>query len=238
MGKYYNKLSKDVRFKEGLNACMNCGVCTAICPAAEFYDYDPRQICNILLSRDEKKIEELLETDTIWYCGQCVSCKSRCPRGNVPALLISALRKLSQEEGLFVNSEKGRQQFAVLKTVGKNIINTGYCVHVDHVDPKLHPEQGPVWKWLFENIAEIDEKIGANYNKDGPGALRKIPVENLNEIRRIFEVTGGMEFFKKISEHSEKKAKEMNLNLEEGNNKNNEYFFHVYIENSNRKKTI
>ncbi len=234
MGKYYQKLAKDVRFKQGLNACMNCGVCTAICPAAEFYDYDPRQVCNILLSRNEEKITELLETDTIWYCGQCVSCKSRCPRGNTPALLISALRKLSQEEGLFVKCEKGRQQFAVYKTIGKNILETGYCVHVDHVDPKLHPEQGPVWKWFFENIADIDKKIGANYNKDGSGALRKIPEKNLDEVRRIFEVTGGMVFFDKISDYSVKKAKEMNMVID--NNNKDEYFFHVYIANSERKK--
>ena len=44
MENYYELLMQDIRFEEGLNACMNCGVCTAICPAAEFYDYDPRKI--------------------------------------------------------------------------------------------------------------------------------------------------------------------------------------------------
>lgn len=37
MGNLYQLLSEDVRFSECLKACMNCGVCTAICPAAEFY---------------------------------------------------------------------------------------------------------------------------------------------------------------------------------------------------------
>ena len=41
MGKYFDMLMEDVRFREGLNACMNCGVCTGVCPAAEFYNYDP-----------------------------------------------------------------------------------------------------------------------------------------------------------------------------------------------------
>ena len=41
-------LKEDVRFEESLKACMNCGVCTAICPAAEFYDYDPRRICDLV----------------------------------------------------------------------------------------------------------------------------------------------------------------------------------------------
>ena len=143
MGKLYNELQKDFRLEEGLKACMNCGICTAICPAAEFYNYDPRTICDTVQSHDDDKIEELLKSETIWYCGQCMSCKTRCPRGNVPAMIISVLRRFSQELGYFTGSEKGRQQFAVKRTVGDNIINTGYCVHVDHVSPKLHPRQAP-----------------------------------------------------------------------------------------------
>ena len=43
---YFELLMKDVRFEEGLNACINCGTCTAVCAAAEFYNYDPRVIVN------------------------------------------------------------------------------------------------------------------------------------------------------------------------------------------------
>ena len=63
-------LKEDVRFGESLKACMNCGVCTAICPAAEFYDYDPRRICDLVQRGDEEEIERVLRSDTIWYCGQ------------------------------------------------------------------------------------------------------------------------------------------------------------------------
>ena len=67
MGKYFDMLMEDVRMKEGLHACMNCGVCTGVCPAAEFYNYDPRQIVCIVQTRDDDAIEELLKSDTIWY---------------------------------------------------------------------------------------------------------------------------------------------------------------------------
>jgi heterodisulfide reductase subunit C2 len=63
MGKLYDLLLEDVRFKEGLKACMNCGVCTAICPAAEFYDYDPRKVVDIVQKKDEDEITELLCKD-------------------------------------------------------------------------------------------------------------------------------------------------------------------------------
>jgi heterodisulfide reductase subunit C len=229
---YFELFSKDVRFREGLTACMNCGVCTAICPAAEFYKYDPRQICNLVQSRDDEKIEEILKSETIWYCGQCMSCKTRCPRGNVPALIISVLRKVSQEQGFFVESEKGRQQFAIKRTVGDNILKTGYCVHVDHVNPKMHPEQGPIWKWFTDNAEEVADRLGANYNKEGGGALRKISKENLDEVRKIFDVTGGNQLFNHIENYSKEKAGQLKLGFE-NTDSNNEYFFHTYIDNSN-----
>ena len=57
MGRLYDLLMKDYRLKEGLNACINCGTCTAICPAAEFYRYDPRKIVDIVQSKDDEEIE-------------------------------------------------------------------------------------------------------------------------------------------------------------------------------------
>jgi len=227
----YNLLLQDVRFREGLTACMNCGICTAICPAAEFYKYDPRQICNIVQSRDNEKIEELLKSETIWYCGQCMSCKTRCPRGNVPAFVISALRKLSQDLGYFIESEKGRQQFAVKRTVGENIIKTGYCINVEKINPDLHPEQGPVWKWYFDNAEEVVDRLGGNYKKSGPGALRLIAKDNLDEIKKIFDVTGGTELYDSIEKFSKIKAEELKMTIDENTN-DNEYFFHVNTENS------
>ena len=98
------------------------------------------------------------------------------------------------------DSEKGRQQKQLMNSIGSNILEIGYCVHPDKVDPAYHPEQGPIWEWYIENIEEIAPKLGANYHGDGPGALRKIREENLEEVRRIFEVTGGMELRKKVLE--------------------------------------
>jgi len=82
-------LKKDVRFQEGLNTCINCGTCTAICPAARFYNYDPRIIVDTVQSCDEVDILALLESDTIWYCGECLSCKTRCPRNNTPGYSLA-----------------------------------------------------------------------------------------------------------------------------------------------------
>ena len=230
MGKLYDQLSEDVRFEEGLNACMNCGVCTAICPAAEFYNYDPRKVVDTVQTKDDDKITELLKSDTIWYCGECMSCKTRCPRGNAPGLIIMALRSLSQDLGFFTESEKGRQQLALKRTVGHWLITYGYCLYLEGVGTTMHPEQGPVWDWIQDNWSDVFKKMGANYKGDGPGILRRIPEEAMDEIREIFKVTGGMKRFENIEEFSKIKAKELNMQFDEGTE--NEYFQHIYKTNN------
>jgi len=230
MEKLYDLLLKDIRFEEGLNACMNCGVCTAICPAAEFYNYDPRKIVDTVQTKNDDDIKDLLKSETIWYCGECMSCKTRCPRGNAPGLIIMALRSLSQDLGFFVESEKGRQQLVLKRTVGQWILDHGYCLYLEGVGTDLHPEQGPVWDWIQDNWSDLFKKMGANYKGDGPGILRKIPEDAMDELRKIFEVTGGMKRFENIEEFSKKKAEELNMTLDDGID--NEYFRHIYKTNN------
>ncbi len=215
MGKLYDRLIQDYRLKEGLNACINCGTCTAICPAAEFYKYNPKNIVNIVQTQDDQEIEKLLKSDVIWYCGECMSCITRCPRKNAPGLVVMALRNLSIETGLFTESEKGRQQYALSHLLCNNILNYGYCVHPATFKYESHPEYGTVGKWIEDNLEGIYERVGAAYGKDEVGALRNIPQESLDDLRRIFDVTGATEKINKINEASYKKAEEMGLSKEE-----------------------
>ena len=230
MEKLYDLLKKDIRFEEGLKACINCGTCTAICPSAEFYNYDPRAIVEIVQGKYEKEIETLLKSNVIWYCSECMSCKTRCPRGNAPGLIIIALRSLSQDLGYFVESEKGRQQLFMKRSVGEWILTTGYCLYLKGVGTDLYPEQGPVWDWIQENYDEVFKRLGANFNGEGSGILRKIPESAMDELRKIFEVTGGIERFNKIEEFSEKKATELGIELKPG--LDNDYVRFIY-ESSN-----
>ena len=221
MGKLYDKLTEDYRIKEGLKACINCGTCTAICPAAEFYKYDPRQIVDTVQSKDDTEIEKLLKSETIWYCGECMSCLTRCPRKNAPGLVIMALRNHSMELGYFVESEKGRQQYALTKIMSGNILNYGYCVYARTFKAADHPEAGPVWEWIEKNMEDVYERNGANLDGEGPGALRKIPKEDLDQLQKIFDETGATRRIETINRHSMEKAKEMGLTPDE-------YFYHVF----------
>lgn len=215
MGKLYERLCKDYRFLEGLKTCINCGTCTAICPAAEFYRYDPRKIVDTVQRKDDAEIEALLKSDTIWYCGECMSCMTRCPRTNAPGKVIMALRALSIETGLFMESERGRQMYPLSKALVGNILKYGYCIYPDTFDLEEHPESGPVWKWFLEHKESGYARMGANYKGKGPGALRLIAEEDLAELKAIFDVTGGTRMTEQIERLSEEKAREMGMTPEE-----------------------
>jgi len=206
------ELEKDVRVKEGLKSCINCGLCTAVCPAAQYYEYDPRIIINIVLRRDEQEIENLLKSDSIWCCGECFSCKVRCPRDNTPVLIIQSLRTLSLEKGFFIYSKKGREQVKLIELLVKNILNYGYTIYIDEINTDYFPEQGPIWDWIKKNINTLSTNIGFSYQKEGPGALRKIPFETINEINKIFEETGAINLYQSMIEKL--KAFEKNIKNE------------------------
>ena len=88
MGKLFNELKHDILYEHGMNACLKCGVCTAVCPAVEFYDYSPREVMNLVELEDDQLLESLLKSDPIWYWGQCFSCRTPCPWGNSTAAVI------------------------------------------------------------------------------------------------------------------------------------------------------
>jgi len=215
MEKLYDKLKSDSRLGDGLKSCINCGICTAICPAAEFYDYDPRVIMDKVQSKDDNVIKELLKGEKIWYCGQCMSCKTRCPRGNAPGVVIQVLRKISIEEGYFVESEKGRQQYAINKMMYHNLTNYGYSIYPRTFKYSMHPECGPVWEWIENNLEDVYARNGANLDGEGPGGLRKIPKESMDEFRKIFDATGATKELNHITKCSMEVAKKMGLNEEE-----------------------
>lgn len=227
MSTIVEELKKDIRVIEGLKSCINCGICTAICPAAAFNNYDPRQIVDTVQRGNESEIEQLLKSDTIWYCGECLSCKTRCPRWNTPGYIVQALRALSIKTGYFIESEQGRKQLAIKRTVGEHILKYGYCVYIDEVDTDMYPEQGPVWDWLKQNRQQVLERLGTSYQKNDNGTLRQIPEESLNDLRRIFDETGATERFEQLEKLSDQKAKEMEMNRDT-------YFNYLYTDNTDK----
>ncbi|MFA6676165.1 MAG: 4Fe-4S dicluster domain-containing protein [Bacteroidales bacterium] len=215
MGKLFDRLMEDNRMQAGFHSCINCGTCTAICPAAEFYKYNPQTIVSTVQTRNDDEIEKLLKGNQIWYCGSCMSCLQRCPRKNAPGLIVMALRKLSVDTGFFVCSEKGRQEYALMKILCNNILEFGYCIYPETFKYEDHPEYGPVGQWVLNNADDVYERVGAPYKKDTVGALRKIPKESIDDLKKIFDISGATAQMKQVKDRSMEQAKKMGMSEEE-----------------------
>lgn len=149
------------------------------------------------------------------------------PRGNVPCYIIQALRALSIETGLFIESEQGRKQLAIKRTVGDHILKYGYCIYFDEVDLETYPEQGPVWDWFRNNRESMMERLGTSYKKNTSGTLRNTSKESLDDLKKIFDETGGTQRFEKIEQYSSVKAKELKKDF---SGEKDEYWKYLYNE--------
>ena len=143
------------------------------------------------------------------------------------------LKNPVNESLVFHRVGKGRQQFAIKRTVGENIFNYGYCVAAYAVSPEMHREQGPIWEYILENTNDVFERFGGHVKMPGEGPLREIPEDVRQELKNIFDVTGGTELFNTIEKHSKKKAAELGLDFSD-QGIDNEYFIEVFT--ANRKK--
>lgn len=93
----HDKYEKDILqikkiSKEMINDCMQCGKCTAGCPAVTQMDILPHQIIRHL---QLGQFDKVIQSKTIWNCASCFTCASRCPRGVDLAKLMEAIRLIS-----------------------------------------------------------------------------------------------------------------------------------------------
>ena len=76
----FSDIQSDLRYDHELNGCLNCGICTATCPAAHYYDFSPREIVQLLWTENLEGIYAAMQ-EKIWACAQCYTCAARCPFG-------------------------------------------------------------------------------------------------------------------------------------------------------------
>ena len=84
-------LSEQILRMSGVNPkkCMKCGKCSATCPAYDEMEYHPHQFVTMV---QKGRIEELMQSKSIYMCLSCFACLERCPRNVEPAKLIEAVR--------------------------------------------------------------------------------------------------------------------------------------------------
>jgi heterodisulfide reductase subunit C len=175
---------KSIIFKKsGFKKCIQCGRCTASCPAAYLYaDYGPRDLMRRFML-DDIYTEEL--NKIIWKCGQCYSCRARCPRNckaglGVLALQTKAVLKGSAPPEIMDISEK----------IKENLCLKGETFLPSTLDIDLLNEFGEQTYHRCRDNNMKRERLG--FKTDD---TRNVPVpeESLMEIREILKLTGFVE---------------------------------------------
>ena len=119
---------------EAIRSCIQCGMCTGSCPTANKWDYPPRQV--IAMVRAGLR-DELLSSNSMWFCASCYTCTVRCPRDIKPADIMHALEIIAIRSGLstkrsrtpvmykcFVDSAKGNGRVYELGMMIKLFLRT------------------------------------------------------------------------------------------------------------------
>lgn len=73
-----------------INACYNCGTCTAVCAMSDEENSFPRRMVRYSVLGLDKEIQSSLDPWLCYYCGEC---SSSCPRDAQPGELMMSLRR-------------------------------------------------------------------------------------------------------------------------------------------------
>lgn len=172
----------------GLDRCIQCGACTASCPAARFTDYSPRQVVKKVLENDRS----ILESEMIWSCFYCYSCNLRCPRNNSPVTIVQVLRQMAVNEGI------GVEKLGYFVEIGEYLAENGASKVPRAGVENMERDLGERWIKFKQNLEVIRTELG----------LSSRDIRNTHgEIQAILEGTGYFEREKWIKE----KIQENNL---------------------------
>ncbi|HWR25844.1 MAG TPA: ferredoxin:CoB-CoM heterodisulfide reductase subunit HdrC [Methanosarcina sp.] len=158
----------------GLDRCIQCGACTASCPAARFTDYSPRQIVKKVLENDRS----ILESEMIWSCFYCYSCNLRCPRNNSPVTIVQVLRQMA------INDGNGIEKLGYFVEIGEYFAKNGASKVPGPGIKNMEKDLGEHWIKFKKNLESTRIELGLS-SKD---------IRNTHgEIQAILEGTGYFE---------------------------------------------
>ncbi len=95
---------------EKIKDCIQCGMCSGVCPLSFIMDYTPRGIIE-MIRRGQKK--EVLSANTLWICSSCYSCLVKCSRGIKITDIMYALKRAATKEKIYPKDAMAPHFFAM-----------------------------------------------------------------------------------------------------------------------------
>lgn len=84
-----------------LELCLQCGTCGGSCPSGPDMDHTPRRLFALI---DAGFKDEVLRSNTFWYCVSCYYCMTRCPQDIHITDIMYTLKRMAIKEGFYKES--------------------------------------------------------------------------------------------------------------------------------------
>jgi heterodisulfide reductase subunit C len=85
------------RIRTMVQACIQCGTCSASCPNEFAMDLTPRKLWRLVLTGRSAAI---FSSTTFGLCSSCYTCTLRCPRGLPLTEAMSALKQVAADASI------------------------------------------------------------------------------------------------------------------------------------------
>jgi len=87
--------------KSHLEMCIQCGTCGGSCPSGPDMDHTPRNLFAMIRAGMR---EQVLRSNTPWFCVSCYYCMVRCPQDIHVTDLMYTLKRMSVKSKLYDES--------------------------------------------------------------------------------------------------------------------------------------
>ncbi|MGB9673389.1 MAG: 4Fe-4S dicluster domain-containing protein [Anaerolineales bacterium] len=82
--------------------CIQCGTCGGSCPSGKDMDHTPRALFAMITAGMK---EQVLKSNTPWYCVSCYYCTVRCPQSVHITDIMYTLKRLAVKENAYDKSK-------------------------------------------------------------------------------------------------------------------------------------
>jgi heterodisulfide reductase subunit C2 len=100
-GSFLAEVIRDTPGECRLDMCIQCGTCGGSCPSGADMEHTPRQLFAMIRAGME---EEVLASNTPWYCVSCYYCMVRCPQEIHITDIMYTLKRRAIGAGLYRES--------------------------------------------------------------------------------------------------------------------------------------